>query len=208
MTQPISRRDFFFRTALYGGSAWAFLALPRALAAAEASNAPLVLQGADWKTVEAITARIIPTDEEPGAVEAGCVNFIDKALANEESAAKELYAAGLAGLRATCLARFDRTFVELDPAEQDDVLASFASGEAEGSSGDASPREFFEIVRLDTILGFLSDPKYGGNRAYTGWKVTGYSAPRRQAGYTPKQLLGEERIPGIREKPLPQTPEG
>ncbi|MGH7858480.1 MAG: gluconate 2-dehydrogenase subunit 3 family protein [Candidatus Binatia bacterium] len=208
MPGSISRRDFFLQGALYGGSVWAFVALPRprTVEAAAASDARLVLRGADWKTVEAITARIIPTDEEPGAIEAGCVNFIDKALANEESAAKPLYEAGLAGLRAVCLARFRKGFLELEPNDQDEVLSSLSSDEAEGwPEGDVRPQAFFEIVRLHTILGYLSDPKYGGNRGYAGWKVAGYSAPRGPTGYTAKQLVGERRIRTIWEKPLPRT---
>ena len=38
----------------------------------------------------------------------------------------------------------------------------------------ASPAKFFEMVRAHTIMGFLAHPKYGGNRDYAGWRVTGY----------------------------------
>jgi gluconate 2-dehydrogenase gamma chain len=33
-----------------------------------------------WETVEAATGRIIPTDQDPGAIEARCVRFIDRYL--------------------------------------------------------------------------------------------------------------------------------
>lgn len=34
----------------------------------------------EWETIEAATARVIPTDHEPGAREARCVRFIDRYL--------------------------------------------------------------------------------------------------------------------------------
>ena len=101
-TTLLSRRDLLTRGALFGGSLVAALHLPRprALAAAAASQAPEVLSAQEWHTVEAIAARLIPTDHEPGAREAGCVNFIDKALAHEDSAQRPTYVAGLRGVDA------------------------------------------------------------------------------------------------------------
>ena len=77
MSEKISRRQMLYRTAIYGGSAAVALHFPLAVRAAQESNEPLVLSASEWTTVEAITGRIIPTDHEPGAIEAGCVNFID-----------------------------------------------------------------------------------------------------------------------------------
>ena len=54
---------------------------PEALRAAATSSEPVTFGPAQWQLVEALTARIIPTDHQPGAREANCVNFIDKALA-------------------------------------------------------------------------------------------------------------------------------
>jgi gluconate 2-dehydrogenase gamma chain len=34
--------------------------------------------------------------------------------------------------------------------------------------------EFFELVRLHTIMGFLAKPEYGGNYNHAGWKVIGF----------------------------------
>jgi len=201
MSADISRRDFFARTFAYGGAVWAFVNLPRprALEAAAESAKPLVLTGNDWKTVEAITARIIPTDEVPGAIEAGCVYFIDKALANEDAALKPLYRSGLAGIDAVSRARFGKTFTELAAKEQDEVLADLESGKAKGwPRGEVGSQQFFETVRMHTIWGFLADPRYGGNRDYVGWKVVGYPGPRHhQGGYTPEQMLGKAKIKTI-----------
>ena len=35
--------------------------------------------------------------------------------------------------------------------------------------------DFFRAVRTHTVMGFLADPQYGGNREHAGWKVIGFS---------------------------------
>jgi gluconate 2-dehydrogenase gamma chain len=190
----ITRRALLRNGSVLGGCAVlaGWLPFPRAARAAAASSEPAVLTPGPWQTLEAITARIIPTDSEPGAREAGCVNFIDKALANEESGARPLYAAGLAATDDAALASFGRRFAELTPVEQDALLARLESGNASGWPAEApASSDFFAAVRAHTVIGFLADPKYGGNRDFAGWKLTGYPGPRhRRGGYTPEQLAG------------------
>ena len=198
MSTTITRRDFLVQSAVYGGPLWATLSFPRpqALAAAAASSTPIVLSASEWKLVEAISARIIPADDEPGASVAGVVNFIDKALANEDKALRPVYKAGLAGVDAVAQRRFKKIFVELNASEQDEVLVVLESGKADGwPKASVGSADFFAAVRAHTVFGFLCDPMYGGNRDYAGWKVTGY--PGRQhhrGGYTKDQMLGKEPI--------------
>ena len=201
MSKEISRRELFARTALYGGSMLVALHMPRprALQAAQESSEPVVLSREQWRTVEAITGRIIPTDDDRGAIEAGCVNFIDKALAHEDSALRSQYQAGLLGIDAVAKQRFDKRFVELEAPQQDGILVVLEDGKAEGwPAGDVRSEEFFETVRLHTVYGFLADPRYGGNRDYVGWKLMGYPGPRHHlGGNTPEQMLGKAKIPTI-----------
>ena len=196
MPKNITRRELFSRTGAYGGSAIIALQFPRALDAAERSTDRLVLSATEWQTVEAITARIIPTDEDPGAMEAGCVNFIDKALANEDEALRAQYEAGVLGIDTVSQTRFKKSFVDLNVDEQDTVLASLESGVATGwPTGPVGSEQFFSTVRNHTVFGFLADPKYGGNRAYVGWRVLGYPGSRhRSGGYTVEQMRGEADI--------------
>ncbi|MCZ6783060.1 MAG: gluconate 2-dehydrogenase subunit 3 family protein [Proteobacteria bacterium] len=194
MSSTVSRREFLGRSAFYGGSLWLSLHMPRpdAARAAELSSEPVTFTPEDWKTVEAMTARIIPSDADPGAVEAGCVNFIDKALANEDAAVKPIYAAGLPALAALCAASGEGVpFAALAPEQQDATLAALQTGAVQGWPDGLAPAVFFETVRVHTVIGFLADPKYGGNREYVGWKLLGYPGPRHErGGYTPAQMLG------------------
>jgi gluconate 2-dehydrogenase gamma chain len=197
----LSRRTLLQRGALLGGgvalASW--MPFPRAARAAAASDRPAVLTAEQWQTLEAFSARIIPTDAEPGAREAGCVNFIDKALANEEAGARPLYAAGLAATDAAARAAFGRRFALLAAADQDSLLERLEAGSAAGWPAEAPPSPvFFEAVRAHTVIGFLADPRYGGNRDYAGWRVSGYPGPRHHhGGYTPEQMSGAAPIEPI-----------
>jgi gluconate 2-dehydrogenase gamma chain len=44
----------------------------------EDRTGPMFFSQHEWETIEAATARIFPTDDRPGAREAGVVHFIDR----------------------------------------------------------------------------------------------------------------------------------
>ena len=194
----LNRRDFLRDATLYGTGLWIALDLPRpqaARAAAESSR-PAALTSEEWTTIEAIAARILPSDGDPGAREANCVNFIDKALAHEDAQARPLYALGVVGAQAASRERFGRPFAQLAAAEQDELLVLIEEDRAPGwPAGPVSSAVFFATVRAHTLIGFLADPKYGGNRDFAGWKLVGYPGPRHHAGgYTPEQMLGRAKL--------------
>src|SRR5579863_2689001 len=89
MTNDLGRRDFLLRscsslTAVWVSAHWPALlsAASHARNAAKSPAAPKLefFTADEAKEIDAITARIIPTDESPGAREAGAVYFIDRAL--------------------------------------------------------------------------------------------------------------------------------
>jgi hypothetical protein len=197
--KPINRREFVRRGSLYGAGILIGLNTPRPKAAQAAAESvePAILTEHEWETLDALTGRIIPADEDPGAREANCVNFIDKALAHEDAAALPLYQGGLAALDGVAMARFETRFVGLESAQQDEILAALERGTAKewALSKELPSPMFFETVRVHTIVGFLADPSYGGNRDFSGWKVAGYPGPRhRRGGYTPEQVEGQAPI--------------
>jgi len=204
----LSRRELLVRGLWIGGSvaAGVQLARPRALSAAAASDSPVVLSAAEWQTVEAITARLIPTDHEPGAREAGCVNFIDKALANEDAALRPVYSVGLPGVDAVARATGGSAFAELDPSAQDDVLRRLEDGTASAwPVADVPSQAFFMQIWIHTLWGFLAEPKYGGNRDYAGWRVLGYPGGRHKlGGYSPEMMAGTARVESVWGEMLPR----
>ncbi len=192
-----SRRAVLRASSVFGGGLCIALNAPRPLAiAAMESGSPTVFTTTQWETVAAITGRIIPTDHQPGAIEADCVNFIDKALANEDATAAPDFLAGLSSLETLCRENEGKSFPALSAERQDYVLASLADDSAKPwRGGGPTATDFFETVRVMTIMGFMADPKYGGNAGMVGWRVARYPGPRHhQGGYTPAQMLGEEEI--------------
>ena len=193
----MDRRTLLRGASIFGGGLYMALNAQRPLArAAMANENPIVFTQEQWKTVEAITGRIIPTDNQPGAIEANCVNFIDKALANEDAVARPVFLAGLASLTAVSLKNNSKPFVLLNSEQQDQLLQNMQDDKVTPWPNTApAASAFFEMLRAMTIIGFMADPKYGGNANMSGWRVARYPGPRHHAGgYTPAQMLGEEQI--------------
>ena len=132
------------------------------------------------KEVEAIAARIIPSDETPGAREAGVVYFIDRALMTFAKEDQKLYGDGIAELQAKVREMFPSAerLSGLREEQQDEILQGLDSGPAVGVhpfGKKPATQGFFETLRQHTIAGFLIDPESDrkGNRDGVGWKLIG-----------------------------------
>ncbi len=184
-----ARRDFLVQISGAAGAAWLTAQWPAMLAAAQhahaaasANPAPAfeVLTPEQAIEIEAISSLIIPTDELPGAREAGVVYFIDRALKTFAADEKPLYDEGLADLNRIAGEMFPGVprFSAATPAQQEKL---FARLEVESQTGHGTGRRrfassgmnFADTIWFHTLAGFLVDPEGGGNRDYAGWKVIG-----------------------------------
>lgn len=171
----VSRRQFLIQTSLGVSSAWVTATWPAILAAheharqaAQAGTPPKFefFTPEQATEIEAVAAQIIPTDDTPGAREARVVYFMDKALVTFDSDKQKLYAEGLGQLQAKLQELFTG-------------VTRFSSASAEHQVAVLKAIEksaFFRRVRAHTIMGFLADPKYGGNRDQAGWKLIGFDS--------------------------------
>ena len=118
---------------------------------------------AEATEVEAVAMRILPSDESPGAKEAGVLYFIDNTLVGYAKEQAPLFASGMSDLAKSVSTKHGATakFSTLTPTQQDEMLKSI----------EKTP--FFGAMRFATIAGFLALPKYGGNKDYIGWKFIG-----------------------------------
>src|SRR2546428_1778780 len=147
------------------------------VAAAPPREALETLTAAESDTLEAIVARLIPSDENgPGAAEARAAHYIDRALAGPLASARKAYAAGLAALNAYAQTSKGRPFAQLHAADQDAVLNEMEKNAATGFTPN-SPT-FFNLLRTHTIQGTFCDPSYGGNANFVGWDLIGYPGVR------------------------------
>ncbi len=132
--------------------------------AATAAKAPLrYLTASDAPEIEALAAQIIPSDGTPGAREAGCIHFIDRALETFDQDKRTLYRDGLAATQKKRAELFpaSTTIARLDPAQTIALLKSIEQ------------TEFFALLRTHTIMGFLATPEWGGNQGMVGWAHIG-----------------------------------
>ena len=60
--------------------------------------------------------------------------------------------------------------------QQDQVLHDMDDNKIELE--DFPAQAFFAVLWQNTQEGFLSDPMYGGNRNFVGWKLVGFPGPR------------------------------
>src|SRR3989442_14143994 len=154
-------------------SAWIALRWPSILAAQEhAQRAAESGQPAQFQffspqeavEIEAVAAQIIPSDDGLGAREAQVIYFIDRVLVTFDRDKQPAYTQGLKDLRQRTQVLFPSVnrFSSLTPAQQIQVLTAIEK------------TDFFELVRLHTIMGFLAKPEYGGNHDQVGWKLIGF----------------------------------
>jgi hypothetical protein len=136
--------------------------------------------------VEAVAAQIIPTDDTPGAREAGAIYFIDRALATSLS--------HLASDYRTQLADFQAAFRKQHAAAAAPSFSSLASGQQIAFLKTVDRTPFFESTRLLTLLGMFTTPKYGGNRDGIGWKLLGFEA---QHAFQPPFGFYDRDYPGF-----------
>src|SRR5262249_15018526 len=97
--------------------------------------------------VEAFAERLMPgAPGMSGAREAGVLNYIDLALAGAYTDLRDFYRRGLAALAEHCRAAHGKSFVELSPAQQDEVIKAIEDGKAESFIWP-SARAFFNTLR-------------------------------------------------------------
>ena len=144
MMNDLNRRDFLLRscsslTAIWVSSHWPSLC-------AAATHARLAVQApesaklsfftpAQAMEIDAITARIIPTTDTPGAREAGAVYFIDQALTTFAVDQQTAYREGLPELEARAHEMFPAVekFSSATPEQQDEILHTYDQTNAKPS---------------------------------------------------------------------------
>jgi gluconate 2-dehydrogenase gamma chain len=217
MTTDHSRRDFLLRSSSSLTAIWISAHWPALLSAAGHAHAAAKSPAAtklefftaeQAKEIDAITSRIIPTDETPGAHEAGVVYFIDRALTTFAIDNQKIYNEGLPEIQSRTHELFSAVdkFSAATPEQQDQVLHSFdeqAAGTRRPYRPRAAAQNFFDTVRLHTIVAFLLDPDAGGDPNGIGWKVIGREREHMfqpPFGYYDKNYPGWQPAPGTSDK--------
>jgi gluconate 2-dehydrogenase gamma chain len=144
----------------------------------------------DAAAVAAFVERLMPgAPGMPGAREAGVLNYIDLALAGAYADQQDFYRAGLAALDAYCRATHKAAFARLDAVRQDEVIKALEDNKAAGFTWP-SAGAFFNTLRTHTIEGMFSDPIYGGNKDFAGWRLVGF--PGAQPLFSKEEMASKD----------------
>jgi len=170
MTYPVARREALRRLALGGAGAVAVPGWAEALSVFAEEHAhgaqrtaakpaaawkPRVFTPAQDQAVIALSERIIPQTDTPGAKTAKVNEFIDSVLAEAPAAQRAGFLSGLAWVDARAQRDFGTPFAGASPAEQTSLLTALsATGAAEGE--DKVGAEFFLAIKSMTITGFFT----------------------------------------------------
>jgi gluconate 2-dehydrogenase gamma chain len=114
--------------------------------------------------IAAIAEQILPSGDGPGANETGVIYFIDRALTTFDTASQDAYRKGLAALLEVRRKMFpdSASVAALSEKQQFELVRAIEK------------TDFFDTLRTHTLLGFLGNPSYGGNRERLGWKYIGF----------------------------------
>ena len=168
-----SRRSFLAASATGMGSAWLAAnwsgileAQEHARQVAKSGQAEKLgfFSAEQAAEVESMAAQIIPADQTPGAREAHCLYFIDRALTSFARTTQPAYVEGLKELQAKTQQLYPSAnkFSALASDDQIKVLTAI----------EKTP--FFNLVRRHTVMGFFARPVHGGNLDKVGWKLINF----------------------------------
>jgi gluconate 2-dehydrogenase gamma chain len=143
------------------------------LAASAGSAATCSRAGRGWRffteeeaaTAGAICDQIVPPDQDPGAVAAGVVRFLDRQLKGHYATWQNAYRQGLREIDRAAAGKFGKPFAQLVSEQQVALLA------------EREKTPFFRMIVDHTMQGFYGDPRHGGNREFASWKMMGIPHP-------------------------------
>lgn len=173
-----------------------------------AQNRYAELDSQPWSFIDADEARflasmadvLIPEDDAPSASQAGVVDFIDLQLAGPYGQGAGLFLEGPfedgapeqgwqtahtpASLIRNGIARLESgetRLVDLDAQQRKDFVTRLSEGDG-FDLGDVPVQTLFDEIWALVKEGYFSDPIYGGNKDYAGWRMVGF--PGAHAYYT------------------------
>jgi len=162
--QSIERREILRMLALAAGAAsfpgfcrWSFACGHVGNGIAQirpAAYHPLFFTAAEYATIERLADIIIPADDTPGATQAGVAEFIDLVV-SREGMLQRAFRSGFDWLDARSQKLFGTKFLALTAEQQISLLESLAYQEKH-RAGEEHGREFFNLAREYTVMGFYT----------------------------------------------------
>lgn len=163
----INRRNFI-KTTLVGITGWSLMQSCNL----EYTFSWRVLTLEEGELLDALVEQIIPTDEWPGARDAGVTNYIDQQLAGFLSDLLPQYQISLEKIQQSCKKRFSVNFEELGWDAQTRYLEKMETGKSDPEVWDQDEdKNFFQTLVRHTMQGFYGGARHGGNKKFISYKM-------------------------------------
>ena len=180
--EDMTRRHFIEHVGFMSGTALLYAACkPSEPKKSETTVRPVLetshrsLTNEEYDTVAAAVERICPRDEEPGAIDLGVPEYIERALSTPTLAhVRDDFVRGTEALMRRAQSRHRKPFAALAPADQDQLLTEFKD-----SPGGSGEQHYWTVLIGLTMEGLFGDPEHGGNKAGRGWELIGFGQGRR-----------------------------
>ena len=140
-----------------GFSKWSFACGHAAAATAQvrpATYTPQFFTPPEYALLSRLTELIIPSDETPGAKEAGVAEFIDFLIAHDPSNQYN-FRKGLGWMNAHSGLKYGKPFLEITEPQQVDLLVPLAYSK-KFREGEDEGRTFFNVLKEHTLMGFYT----------------------------------------------------
>jgi gluconate 2-dehydrogenase gamma chain len=131
-----------------------------------------VFTDAEAACLIALCEQIIPADHDPGATDAGVINYIDKQAAERFHGDTPFFKQGIVALQGYCRTQHGKLFEELDASVQIDIMKTMEQNKLpEGEWGDVKQSSFMSRIVERTMQGFYGSPRHGGNKDYASFRM-------------------------------------
>jgi gluconate 2-dehydrogenase gamma chain len=179
--EDMTRRNFIEHVGFMSGTALLYAACKPSEPKKSETTVPVAAESKhrafsseEYDTMAAVVERICPRDEEPGAIDLGVPEYIDRALVSPTlSHVRDEFARGVGVLMRRSQERHQKPFTAIAPEQQDALLTALKD-----SPGQAE-QHFWTLLIALTMEGLFSDPIHGGNRGGRGWELIGFGQGRR-----------------------------
>jgi gluconate 2-dehydrogenase gamma chain len=167
MFRQYNRREFIKAASLAYSSVMLFPAC-----SLSSSSGYLVFTKDEADCLIALCEQIIPADQDPGATDAGVINFIDRQTHLRFPDEQSVYRQGIMSLQVTCRMLYGKLFEQLDEQDQIEMMKNMEHNRLAGEYWkDVNPSSFFNLVLQRTMQGFYGSPRHGGNKDYISYQM-------------------------------------
>lgn len=130
----------------------------------------------EYATIEKLCDMILPSDESPGAADAGVSEFVDFMVASDPGV-QYRFRYGLTWLDMRADQLHKSRFLDLSAEEQQGLMDHLAY-KAKFRAGDEEGQDFFNLVREYTMMGFYTSKAGLEELDYPGLRVFWTSTPK------------------------------